>query len=388
MASVGTAPGGRGPTHGRRRAGKQKSKHRLRTRIIQGLVLIGLIGGVTAYVVMDKSVTLAVDGSPRTVHTFASSVGQLLSAENVAVGPHDVVVPPPTASLVDGTYVAVRYGREITIDLNGQPQQDWVTADTVQEALTQLGVHYVGAAMSLPPNAPIGRQGLDLTVWTDRHVTILVDGRTMSVNTTAPTVAALLRQQHITLGKQDQASASLRSLPVDGETIRILRISGTIEVTQQSIPFQTTQQNDPNSFTGTQTVITQGQNGLEDITYAIRTVNGVKQPPKQIGVKVVKQPVTQVISVGTKAYPTSVAGASNLDWAALANCESGGNPHAVDPSGTYYGLYQFSVGTWESLGGSGLPSDASPAEQTYRAETLYVRSGAGQWPVCGSNLYH
>lgn len=69
----------------------------------------------------------------------------------------------------------------------------------------------------------------------------------------------------------------------------------------------------------------------------------------------------------------------------LANtraCESGGNYRANTGNG-FYGAYQFMVGTWQSVGGSGLPSDASPLEQDYRAVILLLRSGAGQWPVCG-----
>ena len=73
-------------------------------------------------------------------------------------------------------------------------------------------------------------------------------------------------------------------------------------------------------------------------------------------------------------------------WAALAQCESGGNPTAVSANGLYYGLYQFSLSTWASVGGSGLPSQASPAEQTMRAQTLQARSGWGQWPHCASTL--
>jgi hypothetical protein len=77
---------------------------------------------------------------------------------------------------------------------------------------------------------------------------------------------------------------------------------------------------------------------------------------------------------------------SRLNWAALARCESGGNPHAVNPAG-YYGLYQFSRGTWRSVGGRGLPSHASSHEQTLRAQILYRRSGSGPWPVCGHHLF-
>lgn len=72
---------------------------------------------------------------------------------------------------------------------------------------------------------------------------------------------------------------------------------------------------------------------------------------------------------------------STLD--AIAACESGGDPTAVDASGTYYGKYQFDMGTWSSMGGSGSPADASEAEQDYRASLLYSQAGFSPWPVCG-----
>ena len=74
-------------------------------------------------------------------------------------------------------------------------------------------------------------------------------------------------------------------------------------------------------------------------------------------------------------------------WAALANCESGGDPRSVSSGGTYRGLYQFTYGTWESVGGTGDPIDASSSEQTYRAQILYRRDGDSPWPVCGHYLY-
>jgi len=72
---------------------------------------------------------------------------------------------------------------------------------------------------------------------------------------------------------------------------------------------------------------------------------------------------------------------STLD--AIAACESGGDPTAVDPSGTYRGKYQFDVQTWASVGGSGDPAAAPEAEQDYRAALLMSRSGSSPWPVCG-----
>lgn len=72
---------------------------------------------------------------------------------------------------------------------------------------------------------------------------------------------------------------------------------------------------------------------------------------------------------------------STLD--AIAACESGGDPTAVDSSGTYRGKYQFDMQTWASVGGSGDPAAAPEAEQDYRAALLMSRSGSSPWPVCG-----
>jgi hypothetical protein len=67
----------------------------------------------------------------------------------------------------------------------------------------------------------------------------------------------------------------------------------------------------------------------------------------------------------------------------IASCESGGDPEIVSSDGTYMGLYQFDQGTWESVGGTGTPIEASVAEQSYRAALLYSRSGSSPWPICG-----
>lgn len=72
-------------------------------------------------------------------------------------------------------------------------------------------------------------------------------------------------------------------------------------------------------------------------------------------------------------------------WAALRECESGGN-YAEDTGNGFYGAYQFAAGTWTDLGYSGLPSDAPPAVQDAAAQQLQARSGWGQWPGCSATL--
>ncbi len=72
-------------------------------------------------------------------------------------------------------------------------------------------------------------------------------------------------------------------------------------------------------------------------------------------------------------------------WAALRNCESGGN-YAEDSGNGFYGAYQFSLATWRGLGYSGYPNQASASAQDAAAAQLQARSGWGQWPACSRRL--
>ncbi len=134
---------------------------------------------------------------------------------------------------------------------------------------------------------------------------------------------------------------------------------------------------------GHRKVVREGRAGVRKVV-AVKTFhNGEAVKYRVVKRKVVKDPRPRRVLVGRQAY--AVTGADGLNWGALANCESGGNPRAVNPAG-YYGLYQFDIGTWRSVGGSGIPTNASAGEQTYRAKLLYKQRGRSPWPNCGRLL--
>lgn len=79
-------------------------------------------------------------------------------------------------------------------------------------------------------------------------------------------------------------------------------------------------------------------------------------------------------------------------WEALANCESHHNPlavgHEVYKGKTlwFYGAFQFTLGTWQSLGYTGNPVDYPYEVQREAAQRLVARSGWSQFPVCGRRV--
>ncbi|WP_406455922.1 ubiquitin-like domain-containing protein [Streptomyces sp. NBC_01622] len=385
-ASVPSAAPGRADR--RRRADRSGSTAATVRRLVpQALVVAFLAGGTTAFVAKDKAIELSVDGNPRKLHTFADDVTELLAQQGVEVGEHDVVAPGRDADLASGDEVVVRYGRPVRLTIDGHRREVWTTARTVDGALEQLGVRAEGAYLSTSRSQPIGRAGLALDVRTERTVTIMADGRARTIRTNAATVGEAVGEAGIGLHGEDTTSVPPESFPRDGQTITVLRITGTREVREEAIPFKVERTDDPALFKGTEVVERAGRPGLRRATYALRTVNGVKEKPRRIDEELVREPRSQLVKVGTRPMPTSVQGADQLNWHSLAICESGGRPGAVDPSGTYGGLYQFDIHTWHSLGGSGRPQDASAEEQTFRAKRLYVRRGSSPWPHCGTRLY-
>jgi transglycosylase-like protein len=63
-------------------------------------------------------------------------------------------------------------------------------------------------------------------------------------------------------------------------------------------------------------------------------------------------------------------------------CESGGN-YSINTGNGFYGAYQFTISSWYAVGGWGMPHNARPLEQDYRAVRLLHVQGRGAWPVCG-----
>src|SRR5215467_13245802 len=85
--------------------------------------------------------------------------------------------------------------------------------------------------------------------------------------------------------------------------------------------------------------------------------------------------VTQPAATATVTY----GGASGSYQACVIAAESGGNASAVNPVSGAGGLYQFLPSTWAALGHSGLPQNASVAEQNQAFQQEYAQSGTSAW---------
>lgn len=329
-------------------------------------------------------VTIEVDGVSAPVSGFFTTVDDVLASAGVKLGAHDLLAPSGQSRVKDGETIVVRTATEYEVKIDGKPTTAWSTADSVDAVLDSLAEP--GEVVLAAADRSNVRTQMPFAS-TRGPVEIFVDGQTLKVDAEAnDTADALLAKANVSLGQLDTLDFYAQGGHTSLKVQRIVR--GSVTETSD-IPFSSEEQEDDSMYVGEKKVTQEGVNGSSSSTYYRETINGETTINLLLS-KTQTAPVNEIVSVGTKEKPqeapapaASAAGQARVApsgdvWARLAQCESSGNPRAVNPAG-YYGLYQFSIPTWRSVGGSGLPSDASVEEQTMRAQMLQARSGWGQW---------
>jgi hypothetical protein len=248
-------------------------------------------------------------------------------------------------------------------------------------------------ALSLVPGAAGAQEPTDdatevvsvrLQVATEPIVEIVVAPRTWPARLVERAGAAVDGNDLVKVVRDGRQVVDARNKRVrEGDTVRLIDVEKQRRTKHTTVPAGTVEVPTAKLAPGRRKVVRKGRAGLHQVL-AIRTLHNSKPVSfRVVAKKLVREPRPRRVLVGRE--PWSVPGADGLNWAALAGCESGGNPRAVNPAG-YYGLYQFNVATWNSVGGSGMPHQASAGEQTYRAKLLYASRGRSPWPHCGRLL--
>lgn len=155
---------------------------------------------------------------------------------------------------------------------------------------------------------------------------------------------------------------------------KIIKLGSRYEQ-KEEIAYQTNTEYDNSMYQDQQQMITEGSVGIKNVVYEKKGEDYTK-----ISETIEKDPVTQIVKVGTKERPRQTyqqpaqqqASSGSGNWAKewIAQRESGGSYTAYNPRGGYYGRYQ--------LNPSLIQYGASPAEQEAAADN-YVAQRYGSW---------
>ncbi|MEV8375262.1 ubiquitin-like domain-containing protein [Kribbella sp. NPDC056861] len=358
--------------------------------------VFAVVGGSVAYATKSKTVSLSVDGQVQKVHTFGSTVADALKAEKITVSERDVVAPSLDAKLQDGQEIAVQYGRQLTVNADGSKKTFWTTADDLTEAMTDLGLRYEGAVFSTSRSAPIGREGLELTVRTPKTLQIVRLGKAVAVKSMATTVGEALTSAKIPFDADDRIVPAAATVLKPGSLTKVVVIKvDTRTVTEkQAIAFAKKETKDAKLTEGETKTTAKGVAGSKTVKYLVTYLDGKLSSKKLVSSDITTKPVDELVTVGTKPKPEEPvadteeppASGNAGAWDRIAQCESGGNWKANTGNG-YYGGLQFGTGTWKAYGGGAYAPNAhqaSKAQQIAIAEKVRAARGSyADWPVCG-----
>ena len=371
-----------------------------RTTVISVAAATALLVAGTAATAIGTSyrhVTVEVDGVTRDVSGFFTTAGDALHSAGVTVGDHDLVAPASDQTVASGDTVVVRTATEYDVTVDGNQTMAWSTASSISGVLSALPA----SAASMAADRSYTRAEMPVAE-AGQTVHVVADGTTTDVVVSSDEgTTAILEKAGVTAGPIDRVTMEHNG----GEaTLRVARVTrGTVSTTTE-IPYETEEREDAEAEEGTEKTVQEGAAGSEVTETYQETIDGNAtvsavlsttrtEPTKRIVAKGTKPKKAEDTSSSTSSSsgssgssssgssasaPAAVSGDDAAIWAAIAQCESGGNP-SINTGNGYYGMYQFSLPTWRSVGGSGLPSDASAEEQTMRARMLQQRSGWGQW---------
>jgi uncharacterized protein YabE (DUF348 family) len=266
--------------------------------------------GVGAFLRFGKTVTLVVDDRAQEVGTFAGTVGDLLQEEGVRIDRHDEVTPGLEAPLTEAMQVRVLLAKEITLLLNGTQRTVYITGERVEDVLQHVNVRTERNAYLEPSRGATVEDG-DVVVYTEAvAVRLTVDGKTRQVITNDTDVGSMLDQLGIVLRKSDELTPAAETPLTGGMAIRIVRVDVREITEEENIAFGTQTRESSEYMQGTRRVIRAGTPGVRRTTYEVRTEDGREVARRELHAQVIRQPVDQIVVVGTRPPHTQSGVAS------------------------------------------------------------------------------
>lgn len=138
-----------------------------------------------------------------------------------------------------------------------------------------------------------------ITIHRAFDVSVTADGKTNTISVIDGSVSDALEQVGVSLGENDIIDAELTDELFADMSVKVTRISYAERQEESVIPYETEYVDNSNLAIGSEEVLTQGENGVHTCYYKETYVDGKLSETEQIGEKVTKKPVTEVIERGT-----------------------------------------------------------------------------------------
>ena len=230
-----------------------------------------------------RTITILDEGKVISVSTSAQIPSSILAEAGIAAQPTDRIlvngIPYALSDkITDNGHIQLQLLHAVNIILiSPQGEQKIQTSaftvgDVLKEAGIKIGIH---DRVTPPPSTPV-TESLTIEFSPARELIITSGGMSLTIHSAAKTIGEALAEAGIPLqGLDTSFPAENEALPADGQ-IRVVRVSESISVEIQSIPFSTEEAESADVAFGQQEILQNGVNGLAMTRTRIRYEDGVE----------------------------------------------------------------------------------------------------------------
>lgn len=284
------------------------AKGKMQVMSILSIVVLCSIFGLIAFEASKAAVTVVLDGKKRQVKVHAETVGQLLADLGIDVQKHDEVRPGLKTRIREGMKVIWEPARRITVVKNGSTKEVWTTADTVREFVQKqalsIGEHDV---ISPAPSHEI-KENMKIVYKDGFQVNLVIGEKKRSVHALATmTVGDLLQQNSVQLNKYDYVRPAKDTPLTAGMAVKVIRIKKITEVVEESVDYGVITRKDDSLPKGEKKIVQDGKKGRIAKHYVVTLKNGKEVARKLIKTVVVEESQDKIVAVGTKEFTTTVS---------------------------------------------------------------------------------
>ncbi len=273
----------------------------------------------TPVTILDGKQTYTIVSRERVPANWMEKVGLMLGEADRLLYQGQAVAPDQPLPPADSYTVQIHRAVNVTLLTQDGQRTLRTGAMTVGEVLQEAGITLREGDALFPPTETPLRAGMTITYQTGSALTILVDGRQLSVRSAAQTVGQALAEAGLPLTALDYSLPPEDApLPADG-TIRIVRVRETAALTQRTVPYQSRFEASAELELDQIALLHPGEAGLAIGRTRIRLEDGVETTLYVDEETLVRPPQDRVVGYGTKIVVRTavVDGVAIEYWRAL-----------------------------------------------------------------------
>ncbi|ALS80170.1 ubiquitin-like domain-containing protein [Planococcus kocurii] len=254
-----------------------------------------------------NTVTVTANGEKEEVRTHAETVGAFLKEQDIKTGEHDFV--SHSAETVINKDMAVEWdaAEQYAVTVDGKSTSAWTTKNTVSEILETAKIELTKHDKVTPALDEQVNEDTKISVEKAYEVTIQDGVEEKKVWSTSTTVANLLKENQVTLGKLDRVESEMDELVLPNSEVKVVRVEKLTDVVEGSVKYAVETKKDETLLKGSEKIVQKGKNGVVKKTYEVVKENGKEVKRDLKTEKVVTEPTKQVTAVGTKTMVASVS---------------------------------------------------------------------------------